>query len=179
MKITVMTGSPHKQGSSNLLAEQFIKGAEESGAEVFRFDTAFKDVSPCLGCDKCDPSFQCFRKDDIEELKPHLFASDIIVFVTPIYFFSMSAQLKIALDRWYAFGSQLAGGGKKTVLMAVSHSGNEVAQALVAQYQGIISYMGWQDAGQLLLGGCAVREDVEQTDYPKKAYELGKKLGSE
>jgi hypothetical protein len=63
--------------------------------------------------------------------------------------------------------------------MAVSHSGNEVAQALVEQYQGIISYMGWQDAGQLLLGGCAVREDVEQTDYPKKAYELGKKLGSE
>jgi len=50
MKITVITGSPHKRGTSSLLADEFIRGAEISGHKVFRFDSAFEDVKPCLGC---------------------------------------------------------------------------------------------------------------------------------
>ena len=53
MKITVITGSPHKNGTSALLADRFIKGAKEAGHNVFRFDSAFEQVKPCLGCDHC------------------------------------------------------------------------------------------------------------------------------
>lgn len=52
MKIVVLTGSPHKQGTSGLLAEKFIEGAKKAGHEIFRFDAAFSNVHPCIGCDK-------------------------------------------------------------------------------------------------------------------------------
>ena len=54
MKIVVLTGSPHKAGTSSLLADCFIRGAEEAGHEIFRFDAAFNNVHPCIGCDKCE-----------------------------------------------------------------------------------------------------------------------------
>ena len=53
MKILVITGSPRKNGNSNTLAEYFIKGAKESGHEVVRFDAAFKEVHPCIACNRC------------------------------------------------------------------------------------------------------------------------------
>ena len=49
MKVTVITGSPHKKGTSALLADEFIRGAQEAGWDTFRFDAAFEKVSPCLG----------------------------------------------------------------------------------------------------------------------------------
>ncbi len=66
MKILVITGSPHKAGTSEVLAEQFIKGAEKAGHEVFRFDAAFKDVHPCIACEKCHTTDTgCAFKDKI------------------------------------------------------------------------------------------------------------------
>ena len=53
MKVTVITGSAHKKGTSALLADKFIEGAKEAGHEVFRFDAAFENVKPCLGCEYC------------------------------------------------------------------------------------------------------------------------------
>ena len=65
MKITVITGSPRKNGGSTLLAEEFIKGAKESGHEVYRFDSSFKNVHFCIGCNKCGMGDKpCIFKDD-------------------------------------------------------------------------------------------------------------------
>lgn len=68
MKIVVLTGSPRKNGNSAYLAEQFIKGAEEKGHEVFRFDCAFKQVEPCRACNRCGMNGPCIFNDDFQEL---------------------------------------------------------------------------------------------------------------
>ena len=95
MKITVITGSPHKNGTSARLAEEFIKGAESAGHKVFRFDGAFKNVHPCIACEKCHKTNSgCAFKDDMQELDPHLLESDGIVFVSPIYYYDVTAQIK-------------------------------------------------------------------------------------
>ena len=94
MKIVVLTGSPRKNGNSAYLAEQFIKGAEEKGHEVFRFDCAFKQVEPCRACNRCDMDGPCIFNDDFQELRPHLIEADMVVFATPMYYFSISAQMK-------------------------------------------------------------------------------------
>ena len=73
MKIVVLTGSPRKNGNSAYLAEQFIKGAEEQGHEVFRFDCAFKQVEPCRACNRC----ACILNDDFQELRPKLIEADM------------------------------------------------------------------------------------------------------
>jgi len=66
MKITVITSSHHKHGTSAHLADEFIRGACEAGHTVFRFDAAFEKVSPCLACDRCNlGSYPCAQKDAI------------------------------------------------------------------------------------------------------------------
>ena len=72
MNILVIESSPHKHGSSNLLADQFIKGAKESGHQVTVFDAARADLHPCLGCDFCGMNGPCSQKDDGEKLKKQI-----------------------------------------------------------------------------------------------------------
>lgn len=101
MNILVIESSPHKHGSSNLLAEEFIRGAKERGHQVEIFDAARADLHPCLGCDACGMSGPCVQKDDMAQLREKILASDMAVFVTPLYYFGMSAQLKTVIDRFY------------------------------------------------------------------------------
>ena len=180
MKITVITSSPHKHGTSALLADEFIRGASESGHEVFRFDTAFEKVSPCLACDKCkDSNTGCVQMDSMEKLNPYLLTADTVVFVTPLYYYGMSAQLKTVIDRFYANNSGLLGSGKSTILMATSYDAFDwTMKALEAHYQTIIRYLEWKDAGILFATGCGSREDIEQTEFPAMAYQMGKTVGA-
>ena len=103
MKIVVVTGSPHKSGTTALLADKFIEGAQSAGHEVFRFDAAFEDIHPCLGCDRCGMDGDCIQNDAIlQTLMPQLLQADLIALVTPVYFFAMTAQIKTIVDRFYS-----------------------------------------------------------------------------
>ena len=87
MKILVITGSPHKKGTSALLADNFIAGALEAGHEVFRFDTIFQVTQPCLACYYCRKNnHKCIQEDDMELVWDKLIAADMVVFVTPVYY---------------------------------------------------------------------------------------------
>ena len=85
MKVLVITGSAHKNGTTAYLAQKFIEGATEAGHVVFRFDAAFKNVHPCIACEKCHRTGSCAFQDDMNELNPHLLEADVIVLVSPIY----------------------------------------------------------------------------------------------
>ena len=93
MKIVMMTGSAHRHGTTATLADRFQQGALDAGHEVYRFDAAFQDVHPCIGCDKCHRTGTCtFAADDMKLLNPHLLAADAVVFVSPIYYFTINAS---------------------------------------------------------------------------------------
>ena len=69
MKIVMMTGSAHRNGTTATLADRFQQGALDAGHEVYRFDAAFQNVHPCIGCDKCVRTSECtFEADDMKEL---------------------------------------------------------------------------------------------------------------
>ena len=94
MKIAMLTGSAHRHGTTAALADRFQQGALDAGHEVYRFDAAFQEVHPCIGCDKCRRTGECtFAADDMKLLNPHLLAADAVVFVSPIYYFAINAQL--------------------------------------------------------------------------------------
>jgi multimeric flavodoxin WrbA len=173
MKITVITGSPHKNGTSALLADKFIEGAERSGHDVFRFNAAFEEVHPCIGCDRCGMNGPCIYKDSMNKLNPKLLAADLVAFVTPLYYWGMSAQLKTVIDRFYSSNTGLHV-KKKAVLMATAYDANDwTMQALTAHYKTLLRYLGWEDVGMVLTTGCGVRSDIERTDFPNQAYRLG------
>lgn len=177
MKILVLTGSPHKNGTSALLADEFMRGAKENGNEVSRFDAAFENVHPCIGCGKCEYGKNpCVFQDAMNKLNPLLLEADRIVFISPIYYWGYSAQLKAVIDRFQVtvFSMQ---GHKKAMLMTTSASGEEwVTDPIEAQYNALLKFMKWEDAGRILARGCAARADIEATDFPKLAYEAGKNI---
>ncbi len=176
MKIVVITGSPHRAGTSALLADKFIEGAQSKGHEVFRFNAAFKNITPCSGCNACEMDGPCVFKDDIEkELMPQMLAADLIVLVTPLYYYDMSAQLKTVIDRMH--GRLRRFDGKKSILMATAwNSADWTMEALVDHYDSLVQFMQWQDMGKVLAVGCGTRSMIERTDFPEQAKRLGMSL---
>ena len=107
MKIAVLLGSPNRQGSSHLLAECFRQGAEEAGHQVEMIDVAHADIYPCTGCIHCGYEGPCVQKDDVDVIRGKILDADMMVFVTPLYYYGMSAQMKTLIDRFCAFNSSL------------------------------------------------------------------------
>lgn len=177
MKVTVITGSAHKQGTSALLADKFIEGAKEAGHNVFRFDAAFENVKPCLACEYCSShDSECVHKDSMNTLGEKLIDTDLVVFVTPLYYYTMSAQIKAVIDRFHANNAKLTG-NKKAMLFATSYGTDDwTMEGLEKTYEGTLRFLNWTDAGKLFATGCPVREAIEQTDYPQQAYKIGKTL---
>lgn len=177
MKILVLTGSPRKGGNSNTLADNFIRGAEEAGHQVFRFDAAFKEVHPCIGCNKCGMNGPCIFKDDFEFVRQHIVDADMVVFATPMYYFGISAQLKAVIDRFYAINGQIHRPKKSALIMTYADNSPEKESVIINHYKILLDYLGWQDAGQIIAAGVWPVGAVNNTDYPRRACELGKSLG--
>lgn len=176
MKILVITGSPRKNGNSNTLADNFIKGAQEAGHSVVRFDSAFKDVHPCIACNKCGMNGQCVFKDDFEFIKANIVDADVVVFASPMYYFGISAQIKAVIDRFYAINSQISKPKKAVLLMTYADTSAKEAQPIISHYEALLNYLGWSDSGKVIASGVWSEGDIKHTQYPQKAYELGKNI---
>ena len=176
MKILVLTGSPRKNGNSATLADNFIKGAKKAGHEIVRFDAAFKDVHPCVACNKCGMNGPCVFKDDFEFVRENIVDADVVVFATPMYYFGISAQLKTVIDRFYAINGQIHRPKKSVLLMTYANSAASEAEPIKKHYEVLLNYLGWQDAGQIIASGVWPVGAINHTDYPQKAYELGKNI---
>ena len=101
--------------------------------------------------------------------------ADLIVFVTPLYYFGMSAQLKKVIDRFYAINDLLRSKLKKVILLATCAEKESWAMdALVAHFKAICRYFQWEEAGKILAFGMSERKDIEASEYPAMAYALGK-----
>lgn len=174
MKITVITGSPDKDGVSALLADRFIKGAEEAGHEAFRFDAVFERVPRCMGCGRCGLGRgNCVHKDFIDKLTPELITSKAVALVTPIDEQGIPAKFKMAVDRFYINNFKVKGGGRKAMLIAVPNGIGEATQELKDYYDAVVKRLEWEDAGVLMATECG---DVEETEYPAQAYRMGKEI---
>lgn len=176
MKILVITGSHRPGSNSTILADNFIKGAEEAGHEVFKFEAAKMQVNPCTGCDHCHMDGPCIFKDDFEIVREHIIPADVVVFATPMYYFGISAQIKAVIDRFYAINPKITGGKKGVLLLTFGGDDLKTAHGIHAQYEIMLNFLKWQDAGQIAVPGVNLEKDVLKTDFPKAAYDLGNSI---
>ena len=155
MKIVVLEGSPNKGGSSNLLAKNFIRGAEKSGHSVEVIDVAHANIHPCTGCIHCGYEGPCVQKDGMEAIRQQILDADMIVFVTPLYYYGMSAQLKTLIDRFCAFNGSIQRKRMKSALLAVAwNSDGWTFDALEAHYHTLVRYLNLENMGMVLGKGC-------------------------
>lgn len=177
MKIAVLEGSPNQSGSSNLLADHFIRGAEEAGHNVHTIDAARANIHPCTGCIRCGYEGPCVQKDDVETIRQQILTADMMVFVTPLYYYGMSAQPKTLIDRFCAFNSSIQRKRMKAAMLAVAwNSADWTFDALEAHYQTLVCYLNLTDTGTVLGKGCGSPSMTRGSGYPEKAYKLGRSL---
>lgn len=175
MKIAVLESSPNRNGASNTLAGYFIRGAEEAGHTVCVLDVAHMKLHPCVGCYQGKKSGGCVLKDDMQKVELELLSADMVVYVTPVYFYDMSAQLKLVIDRLHCFYSNLP--GKKSLLLATAWRGDdEVMFYLKSLYNALAQYLGYENLGTIMAKGCGSPELINSSPFAKEAYQLGKSI---
>ncbi len=103
MKVLGILGSPRVGGNSDILLEQALAGARDAGAQVEKIVLAQKKISGCLDCDQCDDTGICVIQDDMLQIQEKILEANSIIHSVPVYFWSMTAQMKAYLDRWCAF----------------------------------------------------------------------------
>lgn len=178
MEILVIKSSPHMHGSSNLLADSFIRGAEESGHRITVFDAGHCDMNPCRGCDACiGNGGRCVQKDDMAELSDLILGTDMVVFVTPLYYFGVSAQLKMVIDRFYAINGRIQSKGLRSALIVAAWDSNDWTMTdIQSHYRTLCRYLNMEDMGSVLGTGCGNVGMTERSGFPERAYSLGKSL---
>jgi len=178
MKIAILRGSPRRNGSSNLLADNFIRGAGENGHEIIDIDVAHADIHPCTGCKACGfNGKQCSLDDAMAEIKAQILTADMLVFVTPLYYFGMSAQLKMCLDRCCSINWQVTEKHMKAALLASAWNEDDwTMNALEIHYETLCRYLNLEDKGVVLGIGCGTVEKTRESNFPQMAYQLAKAL---
>ena len=176
--ILVITGSPRKKGNSTLLAEAFIKGAKAKGHEVTTFDAAAKNIKGCKACGSCwSKGRACVFTDGFTELEPLLEQADAVVFATPLYWFSFSAQIKAAIDKMNAYDSEkvLRPLKVKEAALLVCGAGEDerIFDGIIATYKSMLKYLGWRDNGIITVTGVQEKGDILKTEALASAEKSG------
>lgn len=175
MKILIITGSPHRNGTSNTLAREFAKGAEEAGHEADIYDAARGNIHPCLGCDGCGMAETAYRKTTATRCST-AFAVRRVVFVTPVYYFGMSAQLKTVIDRFYARNGAITAKRMKAALIATAWNDDDTVMKGIEVTFGIIfDYLDFVNVGSVLAKGSGT-VGMMPLKYRRQAYEPGRSL---
>ena len=170
--IVILSGSPRIAGNSEKLVTAFKEGAESSGNIVRIFRTAHMKINGCTGCEHCQQhKSECVLKDDMIEILDALREADVVVWASPVYYFSVTAQLKAAIDRMYSLISEKA---KQTVLLLTcADESSDTAAGAFAMYERILKYYKWIDAGIIIATGVESINDIDGRDELKQARKLG------
>lgn len=177
MKILMLLGSPHGNGPSAQLAESFAKGAVENGHEVVKMDCAKLVVHPCVACEKCHMHGVCVWTDDMPKVEKEAVSCDMIVFVSPIYYAGITAQLKVVFDRFYSFDAKLMERKPKFALITTAHEDvYDSTAGAVVQVEAIARYYGVDMVGKINALDVGNEEKFRSEGYIEKAYELGRSI---
>ena len=177
MKILLLFGSPNHNGSSRILTDNFIQGAKEAGHSVSMLDIAHANIHPCTGCLHCGYEGPCIQKDDMKQIRKQILDTDMIVFVSPLYYYGFSAQLKILIDRFCSFNTNIHQKHLKSALLSVAwNADNWTFDALESHYKTLVRYLNLDDQGMILGYGCGTPSMTLRSPFMEKAYQLGKSI---
>ena len=180
-KIVIFSSTPigNGRGNSEILCKEFARGAEDTGHQVEIVALRDKKINFCTGCEVCVQKGKgCVQNDDMRELIAKVHEADIFVLATPIYFMSVSAQLKVFIDRFIAGEVYMRKSeGKKAYFITVSASPDTTTNHLAANesFRGFLKCLrAVEEGGILNAGGAYAPGSIEGKDWLKLAYEMGK-----
>ncbi len=189
-KILIILGGGRPNGNTKQLADAFMKGALHAGHDVEMVSLNQKQVNGCKGCNACRFGKPCVQKDDFNAMIPAVKGADLIVFASPLYFWTVSSKLKAFIERFYCLAEEdphpPLGRYEKypvrdcALLMTSADNYFWTFEQAVSYYRfALVRYIGFHDRGMLLAGGCGSTNggpQISQTDFLKRAYDFGKSI---
>ena len=170
MNILVLMGSPHPKGNTAFLADAFTEGAKSAGHNVTRLGVGSMKINGCIGCEYCHGkgAGQCIQKDDMQTVYQEMAKADMIVFASPIYYWSFSGQMSSLITRFYSQSNESL--AVKKFAMLLSSGSHGVYEPTTSQYKSVIGYIGAKDCGIVTAYG-----DQDKTQAKAdEAYNIGK-----
>ncbi len=191
--ILVIQGGGRPKGNTAQLVGSFARGAEEAGHHVEIISLLKNEVKGCLGCNACRYGKPCVQRDSFNDIVPKIKAADLIVFASPLYFWTISARLKAFIERFYCIAEEdpnpPLGRYEKypvkdcALLMTAADNFFWTFEQAVSYYRfAVVNYIGFHNKGMLLAGGCGDtngKPQIEKTAYLEEAYLFGKSIYSE
>lgn len=179
-KIVVVSSSPHKVSNSELLALEFVKGAESIGHNCKVIKVRDLNIKFCKGCLACAKEpYKCVQRDDVnKKMLDEIREADILVFATPVYYYAVSGQLKTFIDRMnpiYCSGFNFK---ELYVFSTAADDSVRAFKGIKEDIKGFIDcYEGVKLKGSLFVGSLHNGGDVKKnTKALKEAYEMGAKV---
>ena len=182
--ILILKGSPREKGNSAVLAEQLAAGAREIGAHVESIYLHGLDIRPCDACEECRETGECIIEDDMQNIYPKVTAADVLVFASPIYWFTISAQLKLCIDRWYSFQAtrwQEFHGKQAAIILTYGDTDLYTTGAINAihTFETMTRFLHSEIVGIVHGSVNDVGEVEKHPELMEQAYKLGQRLGEE
>lgn len=188
--ILIVQGGGRANGNTAQLVKSFSKGAEDAGHQTEILSLLKNPVNGCLGCNACRYGKPCIQKDGFQDLVPKIKSADLIVFASPLYFWTISSRLKAFIERFYCIAEEdpnpPLGRYEKypvkdcALLMTAADNFFWTFEQAVSYYKfTLIHYIGFHDKGMLLAGGCGDtngKPQIEKTPYLQQAYEFGNQI---
>lgn len=175
--VLILSGSPRKGGNSDILCDQFAKGAICAGNRVEKIRIADKKIAPCHACYYCrSHGGECAIKDDMAEILQKMIEADVIVLASPVYFYSIAAQLKAVIDRTVARWLEVK---NKQFYYIVTCADTEKSATLTTLdcFRGYADCVqGAKECGVIYGTGVYEKGKIEGTPAYKEAYEMGRKV---
>ena len=176
-KVLMISSSPRKDGNSEMLVASFAKGAKEAGHSVETVYLRENKFGFCKGCLACLKVGHCIIDDDAVEVAAKMHDAEVIVFATPVYYYSVSGQLKTMLDRANSlYGSDYA--FTKVYLLATA-----AEEEPYAAEGAVKAVQGWVDcfdrcelADTVFAGGVNGVGDIAGHPALDKAYQTGREI---
>lgn len=175
--VLIISTSLRKNSNSEALANEFFKGVKKAGHNVEQLSLVGKTINFCIGCLACQKTKKCVIEDDSREITEKMLNADVIVFATPVYYYSVCGQLKTLLDRANPLFASDYKFRDIYLLATAAENESETVQGTITAMQG------WVDCFEkvtlkktIFAGGVNVAGDIKEHAALKEAYDLGSQL---
>jgi multimeric flavodoxin WrbA len=174
-KVLLLSSSPRRGGNSDLLCEQFMKGAKQAGHEAEKIFLKNKKINYCTGCGTCfNGEKSCVQKDDMAEILGKMIAADVIVMATPVYFYTMCAQMKTLIDRTCTRYTEISNKEFYFIVAAADKSKKAMGRTLEGFRAFTSCLSGAEEKGVIYGTGAWNIGDIKGSSAMTQAYEMGK-----
>lgn len=175
--VLVISASPRKGGNSDTLCDEFIRGAQESGNNAEKIFLASKNIKYCIGCGVCNTTQKCVQKDDMAEILDKMVEADVIVLATPVYFYTMDAQMKTLIDRTVPRYIEIQN-KDFYFIVAAADTERKMMERTIEGFRGFTQdcLTGAREKGIIYGTGAWQAGEIKGTPAVKQAYEMGRNV---